>query len=347
MYSKKLRKREQTFIQSPQEPVKKKAPIGKYIYLTILAIIVISISKLLIEKVVFNQGIGFLEAEAIYIEANQPGRILNINYAINDTVDLKNPVVILDKSWASDSPNGINDLNNNYYTNERRRINTEKEIAILRLELARKKENFRKLKDEQIKAQNLFYANAMIRSELSAIETKLNNTKAEISKQKIEFEAAQKRLSSYKSQRHSLYNPASGNGAVGGNLLYATRSGIVSRIFKNKGEVVKLGEPILKLRNPDNEMILTYFKAGTENNIFKGDNARIYFANGDWVNGVVSKIYSSTAEQPPEIKRKFGKVQRFIIAEIIPNTPLSNRVFETQVDVYITKKWFQSIFPFI
>lgn len=348
MYTNKLRKREQTFIRSSQEPVKKKAQIGKYFYLAILVVIFISLGKFVVEKIVFNKGVGFLEAETIYIEANASGRILNINYAINDTVNLEEPVVVLDKSWAVDSPNGYTASNNSYYTNERRLINTEKEISILRANLAANNEKLRQVKNEYLKAKGLFFANAMIQSELFAVESRLKNAEANILKQKIELAAARKKLTSYKNQQNNLYNPAASNGSsvLGNTLLYSTHVGIVSRIFKNSGEVVKLGEPIVKLINPANQVIRTYFLAGAENEIAKGDNARLYFANGDRADGVISKIYSSTAEQPREIKHKFGKAQRFIIAEIIPNASLNRRVFETQVEVYITKKWFKSISSF-
>ncbi len=341
MYTKKLRKREQTFIRSSQEPVKKKAQFGKYFYLSIVAVILISFGKFVGEKIVFNKGIGFLEAEPIYIEANTAGRIRNINYAINDTVNLKKPVVVLDKSWAADSPNGYNASNNSYYTNERRLINSEKEISILRTDIAANEEKLRQVKTEYLKAEDLFFANAMIQSDLFAVETRLKNVEAKISTQKIELAAARKRLKSYRNQQNNLHNPASNNGSTiaGNTFIYSTRAGIVSNIFKNKGEVVKLGEPIVKLINPENEVIRTYFLAGTENSVSAGDNAKIHFENGDRAEGVVSKIYTATAEQPPEIQHKFGKAQRFIIAEIIPNISLNNRVFDTQVEVYITKKW--------
>ena len=132
MRSRKLRSREQNFIKSNQEPVRRSINFGKYLYLFILATIVVSVFKWLGENLFLVKGIGFLEAETILVEAVAPGRIIEIKCAINDTISTDTPLVGLDNTWTNETPDGQQSAFNNYYTNERRIIDAESRISYLK-----------------------------------------------------------------------------------------------------------------------------------------------------------------------------------------------------------------------
>ncbi|MFQ5752796.1 MAG: HlyD family efflux transporter periplasmic adaptor subunit, partial [bacterium] len=131
------------------------------------------------------------------------------------------------------------------------------------------------------------------------------------------------------------------SGSIDEGLLCAPDDGIVSIIYKQKGEIAKVGEPILKIVNQNKNHIKTYFAGAYENSIQAGHEATIYFENGENSIGVIRKIYPTAFMQPDEFKKRFGTVQRYIIAEIVPKNLHSwDRILETKVKVLVRKKWF-------
>ena len=116
---------------------------------------------------------------------------------------------------------------------------------------------------------------------------------------------------------------------------------MVSEIYKRRGEVAKVGEPILKIVDPDHNFVMTYFTGEHENAVKVGDQATIQFANGEESMGVIRKIYPTALDQPKQLKNRFGSAQRYIIAEIVPEDGTAwQRILETEVNVRVRKKWF-------
>ena len=72
----------------------------------------------------------------------------------------------------------------------------------------------------------------------------------------------------------------------------------------------------------------------------EGDEVNIHFENGEIMKGHIRKIYPTAFTQPVEIKKRFGSINRYLIAEIEPESEIAlDRVLETKVDVMLRRKW--------
>ena len=136
-------------------------------------------------------------------------------------------------------------------------------------------------------------------------------------------------------------NSKTGFARLPDGILNSPAEGVVSEIYKQKGEVAKVGEPILRINEKGNNFIKTYFTGKHEDAIDVGDQAWIIFADGGRSTGVVRQIYPTASDQPKQLRNRFGAARRYIIAEIVreDGNPWE-RILETEVTVRMKKKWF-------
>jgi len=281
------------------------------------------------------KGTGFLKAEATFVEARTTGRIQEIRCSINDRVLEGQPLVQFGSVVFA---NDIDfELKGGDYATERKIIDLSGKLQLTRQKIFQKKENIGQLKGEYQRAKELIAIDAITRSQLLTLEDKLKRAEYDLSALQIEFGSASKKLKSYKSQ---MYIDPSGRGVVGERVLYASKAGLVSTIYKQKGEVVRAGEPIIKIINKKNTFVKAYFSSVFEKSIHDGDKVKIYFENGEKSDGIIRKIYPTAISHASEIETRFGAIKRSLIAEIVPaDFPSWDRILETRVKVLLKKKW--------
>jgi len=289
------------------------------------------------ENFMFVTGLGFLEAETTYVEARTPGRIIKFSCQINDTVKVGQPLVILGQAQSATF---IGSNGSPYTEQERQIINAESKIKQLQEEIDYKNDEVRKLAREHSRGKKLIAINVITHPELLSIEEKLKNARYEFSILNIQLDAAIKLLKSYKER----YNVNAGIGLIAGvrgeRVLYAQEDGIVSSIFKERGEVARVGEPVIKIMNQKKVFIRAYFSGSHENSLHKGDKVRVVFANGEKSEGLVRDIHPTAHAEPDEIQKHFGVADRHLIAEIVPaGNETWHRVLETKVKILLPKKW--------
>lgn len=342
MRSKILRKREQNFIRSNAEVTPKKRPWGKYIYLGTLALVAASGIKWGIEHLLYIQASGFLEGRVSIVSAQATGRITRLWCAINDTVKIGQPLVSLDAGDSTDVTSSVLPAKVEYYTNERRIIDTRRRISVLSERISKDRQIIKAMRNQERRAEQLLGVGTIRRSEYVALKQNLLAKEHELAELQIDYQAAVNTLNSYLEQRRVLYGIESG---AGGATFLETRlnaplQGLVADIYRQKGEVVKVGEPVLQIVDKTSCYIKAYFAGSNEHEFQAGDKATIEFENGDSEEGIVRRIYPVTNLQPPEMKHKFGKMRRFIIAEIVPASGKTwDRIFGTQVRLFIARRW--------
>lgn len=347
MRSKKLRQRGNSFINSPEEAKKKQSTLGKYFYLTVLALLVFIIAQWAYGRIFYIKGVGFLESETTLIEARTPGRIVKINCKINDQVSERDPLVILSGSGFSNGTfHNVSAYGQNYYKKDRRIIESESEIKLLSQQINKTQEQISNLRGEYQRASELLVDNAVTRTKVLEIAEDLKTAEHELVLLNIKLDNELKILTSH--EREFNLVPANNYGEfnlypgfTNGEILYAPKNGVVSFVYKRKGEVAKIGEPILRIASQDQNYIKTYFAGAYEKSVVVGDEVKVYFENGEKSKGIIKEIYPTTLVQPPEFKQRFGSVKRFIIAKIVPKDfPAWDRILETKAKVLVTKKWF-------
>ena len=338
-----LRQRRSSYIRNAEEQPKKSLSFGKYFYLLVLFAAIASLFYWSYERIFFLSGIGFLEAETTFVEARNPGRIIRLNCAVNDTVAAGEALVILGRTESAHfiGSNGI------YVSPQQQKlINIESKVKLLLQEVVHKKRQLSKLHGEARRARKLLALNAVTRPEVVKIEDRLEKAQYDLSILKIQFDTAQRLRQSY--QRKTLLESRNGKtgwsvtAPVSERVLYAPTVGIVSVIYKQLGEIAQVGEPVLKIKNHNKTYIKAYFPASHESEISRGDNVIVQFEDGEEIEAYIRDIYPTAYAQPKEMGKRFGKAERYLVAEVVPkNERLRHRILETKVRVRISKKWFQ------
>ncbi len=341
MRSKILKRREKHLIKSIAQRQKKERSWGKYIYLIAISLLIAFTSKWGFEKIYYIKGVGFLEARTALVTARATGRIMQISCAINDTVKIGMPLVWLDRT-DSTATVFFEPVRAEYYTNQRRIIDARRLIALLHERIELKQKSIKTLSDEVRQANELRKLNAILLSEQRKLAFELEKAKFALAELQIELKAALRTLQSYERQRtvlsantaHSPYD------IRGEETLSASQEGIISAVYKKQGEVITAGEQVLKITDTSMNYIKAYFEEAHEGQLKNAEEVTLKFENGDTSTGLVRKIYPVTSAQPPEIKHRFGKVRRFLIAEITPvEDQVWTRIHETQVTVFAKRKW--------
>ncbi|RMF61996.1 MAG: HlyD family efflux transporter periplasmic adaptor subunit [Calditrichaeota bacterium] len=227
---------------------------------------------------------------------------------------------------------------------ERRVLDLENKITLLKKQIAYGVTRVERRRAELAKTRELLRLGAATESQVLRAEDNLKEAEYDQTILETKLENQTRLLEMYR--QTYLLTSADGHPEVSlpvgyEGLLYAPEDGIVANIYKHKGEVVRTGEPVLKIIHPAKSFIKTYFRGTFERSLAVGDQARIVFENGEESEGVIQKIYRTAFSQPPEFKNRFGSMQRYIIAEVVPKDPVYwDRILETRAKVLVRKRWF-------
>jgi len=341
MRAKKLRNREQDFVKPAAVKANRKRPWGKYFYVAVLIGFAFSILQWGVDKTLYIKGVGFLEAETSMVSARNTGRISKIFCAVNDTILVGDLLVALDSKDTLDTD--VIPVHGDFYSNERKLIDSQKKIAILEEREQQAEISLELAQNEYGRRGQLFRVKAITSSDYVEIDQLLQKQKRLLAELRIELKSERKILRSYRNQYHSYLLSQDGieNNIMLETKLHSTEPGVISEVFQMLGDVVRTGEAIFEIIDMSKGTVRGYFEGNVERQIFVGDKVIIKYENGDEESGVIQKIHPVTDIQPPEIKHKFGKERRFIIAEIEPERKDGgSRIRGTQVELYIRKKVF-------
>jgi multidrug resistance efflux pump len=318
------KRRKRSLIKSPEERERKRIPWGKYLYFGILVLIAIALLRWGYEKLAYVKGAGILEGEATSIEARITARIMSVNCKINDMVSKGEPLVFLDKSELeykiAAREREIEEKTRNF---RQKVLDIENELRLLEAERKKRKEEVGYLEKEYKRAKDLLALEAITRSRLlnidydfklaqnafSLLSTKVALTVAKLASLEEEYNDYQGKA---REEMRRLYR------LLKETVLVAPHKGIVTEIYKQRGEVARPGEPILEIADPSKNYIKAYFAESDENVLQSGQKVIILFANGDRSHGKIERIYPVTLPLPPEYRREYKPQGRFMTAEITP-----------------------------
>lgn len=347
MHFKIFRKRGESFIKSPEEKRRKLIPWGKYFYLAVLTIIAISFAKWVYERVIYVRGDGVLEAKTIGISTTITGRIAAIKYRIKDTVSKGEAVVFLDTSELDnkiDAKRREIEEKNTFF--RQKILDAENTLRLMEKERENQEKEVNDLREEYKKAKALLSLEAITRSQLLNIEYELKSserkldalststalTTSKLLAIKKEFSAYQEMVNKEIKQLHNIRKET---------VLFSPVKGVVTLVLKREGEVVQPGELILKIADPSENFIKTYFRASDEDKIRLWQEVVVTFQNGDKSRGIIRKIYPAALPLPVEYKKAYGPQEMSVTAEIFPLEGMSwHRVIGTKATIIAKRKWF-------
>lgn len=347
MHFKGLKKRGGSFVKSPEERGRKPIPWGKYLYLTVLAIIVISFVKWTYERVIYVRGDGVLEAKTVGISATITGRVATVKHKVKDTVSKGEAVVFLERSELDnkiDAKRREIEEKNIFF--RQKILDAENELRLLEKERENQEKEANDLREEYKKAKALLSLEAITRPQLLNVEydmksseRKLAGLSTGVALAASKFLAVKKEFSAYQEIVNKEIKQL--NDIKKETVLFSPVKGVVTMIFKKEGEVVQPGELILKIADPSENFIKTYFHASDEGKIKLGEEVLVTFQNRDKSRGVIRKIYPATFPLPVEYKKAYGPQEMSITAEIFPAEGMSwPRVIGTKATVIVKRKWF-------
>jgi multidrug resistance efflux pump len=326
-----FRKRNESFKRSPEESGRWQVPWGKYIYLTILTLLVIGLFNMVSRKLLYIEGLGILDAERIQVEGNLTGRITSIKCWINGRISRGELLVTLNQP----------ELEQTFATKE---LDLENELQLLEKEKDNQVKEVDALRQEYLRAKTLKDLKAVTLTEYFEIDRELKRAERELSLLRTRSSLARKRLGSLRQEYFDRSNGSSGNGYPGKFLketaIYAPENGMVTLIHKREGEVARVGEPILEIANLSNAFIRAHFKGSDEKEIIAGEEVSIYFENGENTTGRITRVYPATLPLPLEFLRQYERQERYIIAEILPiDGNLWPAILETRARVRLRRSW--------
>jgi len=344
MRSKKIRNRVTSYIQPTEEPRTPKSAWGKYVYLAFLVLIIFVILQWGYTRLFYIDGVGFLESETTFVEARTPGRIITVNCAINDEVKSGQALVVLGNpvyGYNGEGNNGGIDWRKP--ADRRKMLEIEGELDEIKAQMQFARGKMSRLNQEHQRTRDLLAAGVVTYPVVLNLEEKLHQAEYELELLNAKFNKKLQVLQTFDPEFLFASENNKGKVVAGGNfesILRAPADGVVSFIFKQKGEVATIGEPVIRIVNNERVFVRTYFSGEFERSVRKNDEVMIRFENGEKMAGHIRKIYPTAFTQPVEIKKRFGSVNRYLIAEIQPEGDIAmDRVLETKVDVLLRRKW--------
>ena len=283
-------------------------------------------------------------------DVNFPDDIIVNEYLVeeNDTVRKGDVLFYYRLSHFDDGNNGGGDLrvyNNNSgsdYSKStenwliREKIQTEKEINMLKLEIGQNQEEIKQLTAGMERLKKEVFLDIYPPAKLKEAENKVENAKMEISTDKKELVYLRnylaeinarlgdmKTLKSNMDAEAALAAAAEGNGDGDGfnsmNIPYiAPKGGMVSQIYALPNETSYKSYLVMDMIELKDIHIKAYFKQAALNYVDEGDIVDITFPDGSKSKGVIDKIYLKTTNLPDRLYDTGSDLERRIRAIVIP-----------------------------
>jgi len=168
-------------------------------------------------------------------------------------------------------------------------------------------------------AQDLTFARERSLSQIAALEGYRKQMKSlrrrEAARSAAESKSEIRILEDY---LNGLEGGAQGNGTAIANILAPT-AGKIQAIYRQQGEEVSVGDPVMALRNPQAGVVIhAYFDVNEIDLLQAGKKVSITLPDGSSSSGVIINYYSAASAHGIKLKELYVPVKSVVLAEIIP-----------------------------
>lgn len=334
-------------IITPEERERRGFPWGKVVYFGILGAIVIGFGVWGFSKVFYIKGRGVLEADSIKVESKLNARIIEIKPGVNDRVTEGEPVVFLDKSGLkAQITSKETDVGRKNILSRNELVKAESELKLAEQEKRNQEELVNGLRGEYDRAKRLLALEAITRPQFLEIEGAFGQAEANLSVLSTAAAVATTTYETHKKE-HDYYHELvqadrkEHQGLLQETELLAPISGVVTKIYKQVGEMALRGQPIIGIADPSKIFVKTYFDPADEGKIYVGKRVTVIFANGDKYLGEIRAVYPASHKLPLMYRKYYGPAETPIVSEVdlLAEEPPSQTLGTTTI-VRFRRPWF-------
>lgn len=319
-------------------PPKRKINWGKYVYFSILGLILFFAAFYLGRRYFYIEGIGQVIFNKLYIQHTRDIRVLDLYVKEGSTVKKGDRLFsyVEDRGNYGEGGFALTESVPNEADREIARV--QQNIAIKGLERKGYEDARALLAAEYANLEKQVLLEAYLPDRLNALSREMENKKMLIRKSEDEIAVLNGYLERLKAMKRSS---ARAWAASGVKDFYSKVDGVVTRIYPNEYEVVLKGDTVMDIYKPEEITIKAFFDQEYIDYLKNGLPVKIKFPDGSASMGVVSRYYFATVPLPPEFQKRFEPVKRMIAVDIAPYSPqdalLWKSFYKMSVDLYISR----------
>ncbi|HOJ62495.1 MAG TPA: HlyD family efflux transporter periplasmic adaptor subunit [bacterium] len=363
MKIKSLRKRNLTIYKTDPSGQYRRISIGKVIFFLLLFYLAFAVGQWVYLSTCYVTGMGYVEAESAFVQSLIVARITKIDCQALDPVVKGQAIVKLNASQIQAEA----DLETQRRAIESQRFNPgvknpsdsisyQQKLIDLENNVKKLAQRVKTARTEQAHYQSeydrymrLVQNNVATVDDLEKIDEKLQAAKRNASSAAAEYELERSRLQQYKenitpvaiqppievplSLYHNYWQTL-----LNESVLYAPLSGVVAEVFKHDGEVVKVGESVLKIYDPSKKCIRTQFAGRDRPYIKEGTVVSVEFESQRKTSGIIRQVFPSAHPMRDEYRKTYVPPENFVLADIeVLDEDIAPEIILTKATVFVRK----------
>ncbi|MFB3787340.1 MAG: HlyD family secretion protein [bacterium] len=361
MKIKSLRKRNLTIFKTDPSGQIRRISIGKAVFFVVLFYIVFAVSQWVYLSTCYVTGMGYVEAESVFVQTLLVSRIADIDCQVLDPVAKGQALVYLNnarieaeidtqkheieyKRLGSDVKNQEDAI-----AYQQKLIDLENNAKKLaqRLKNARAEESH--YQGEYDRAMKMVQSSVATLDDAEKINEKLLAARRNASALAAEYELERRRVQDYKNSQGTVPELPETDvtlqlyqnywrSLLNESILYAPMDGVVAEIFKHDGEVVKVGESVLKIYDLNKKCVRTQFDGKDRLLIQEGVIVSVEFESRRKAGGIIRQVFPSAHPMRDEYRKTYVPPENFVLADIqILSEDIQPEIINTKASVYLKK----------
>jgi multidrug resistance efflux pump len=337
-------------VRSPEEVERRRIPWGKYLYLAVLALLLVVAVRWAARLSLFVRGQGIVQGETTHVQARVTARIEDIKCRVTDRVVAGQELVTID---MAETEQQIREQRRAYEQDiraiERRALAARHELALAQEARDGTEQALGDLEKELAAINDLIAGGAATRVEAAAVEKKLQPVRSELALRRLAAELAQAEVAAVGAEagevRAAMDADVSALQALlEDRVLLAPHAGVVTWVDKRPGEVCRPGETILTLADEEDPYVLTYFAEEDVDLVAQGTEVTVVLPNGTRIAGTVRRVYPSALPLPPDYGKQFGPRERHVVAEVgVAGGLLEGSPIGSRAEVLVERGWLRRV----
>jgi len=345
--------------KDPYDP-HRRLSVGVILFYLLFLLLLVFAGAMIYFNFSYAKGLGYVEAQYVWVQSLLTARIQAVDCAVLDNVEKGQPLVRLDNTTIQGEIlnkefefeirriNFENQSTSNQVSQQKSLIDIENKAQLTSQELAGARSEVHRLQDEYDKIRKMVESGVVTLTELKRTQEKLYEAQKKESLLTVQYQLENQKSKIYKSQVQNLSDAQSELPAVPQlsywqamlkeTVLYAPIAGHVAEIYKNPGEVIKVGESAMKIYDVNTKFVRAQFSSLDVELIRPGAPVDVHFKNGQKTGGTIQKVFTSATPLREEFQQKYMKPDYFIVADIeIGQSELAPQVINTEAIVYVRR----------
>ena len=312
----------------------------RYIYFTILMIIILYLVYYLSVKFFFIRADGHVLYDDVKIRLTDDSRIIKFTKEEGDSICAGDSLFTYIEDHDNDNGGGaglsLSGLGASSYSQqvdwvEKEIYNLEKKVALNNIEISEQGGMLKMYSADLKRVKNEVTLDALPHSRLEYTTNEIAKISTSISKLRQENGQCAGLIAKLRGIAKD-YNPikrsvnlaslsvagGSGSGDEDLQVFYSPIDGIINRVFLNDFEVALRSDDIMSVQRKTKIYVKAYFDQEDMDYFREGDTLDLRFPDGTKSRGYIKRFYFGTYPLPEEFQKRYEPVKRTIAADILP-----------------------------